>query len=420
MPARLTETAIAKAIREVAETKKRRDLSDDALEGLWLRLSPGGAKSWALQRRDREGRSRKFKLGDYPAMGIAEAREAARRLRVEVAAGADPVADRKRARAAGRDAKAGIGTLAAVLDIYGRHRGAQLKSWSHSRLRVERVFRDLLPRPVAALTAADLQLAADSYPAAQSAAFAVRTIRPALKWGVHRGYVPAGLAAIHAPAAVTRRKRVLTREELAAILPVLRAAGKPHATLLRFLLLTLARLGEAAGARWGDVDLSAGTWTILETKNGEPHVVPLSRQARALLEAIRPADAKPDGLIFCTGKDTRLGNWDRQAKAIQAASGTSGWHRHDLRRTGATLLGEMGVPPDLIEAALNHVAIRSQLAATYNRSRYRPQVAAALQRLADALDGIEAGTAEAAPRLRGAVELLRGARLPAAARRRTG
>jgi hypothetical protein len=47
--------------------------------------------------------------------------------------------------------------------------------------------------------------------------------------------------------------------------------------------------------------------------------------------------------------------------------------------------------PDIIEAALNHVAIRSQLAATYNRSRYRPQVAAALQRLADALDGIEAG-----------------------------
>lgn len=410
MPVRLTETAIAKAIREVAETKKRRDLSDDALEGLWLRLSPGGAKSWALQRRDREGRSRKFKLGDYPAMGIAEAREAARRLRVEVAAGADPVADRKRARAAGRDAKAGIGTLAAVLDIYGRHRGAQLKSWPHSRLRIERVFRDLLPRPVAALTAADLQLAADSYVASQSAAFAVRTVRPVLRWGAHRGYVPAGLAAIHAPATVTRRKRVLTREELAAVLPVLRA-GKSHAALLRFLLLTLARLGEAAGARWGDVDLPGGTWTIPETKNGEPHVVPLPRQARALLEAIRPADADPGGLIFCTGKGTPLGNWDRETKAIQAASGTTGWHRHDLRRTGATELGEMGVMPDVIEATLNHVAIRSPLATVYNRARYRPQVAAALQRLADALDGIEAGRVEAAPQQRRPVELLRPTRL---------
>ncbi len=53
--------------------------------------------------------------------------------------------------------------------------------------------------------------------------------------------------------------------------------------------------------------------------------------------------------------------------------------------------------PDIIEAALNHTAIRSQLAATYNRSRYRPQVAAALQRLADALDGIEAGAAKVVP-----------------------
>lgn len=61
------------------------------------------------------------------------------------------------------------------------------------------------------------------------------------------------------------------------------------------------------------------------------------------------------------------------------------------------MLGEMGETPDIIEAALNHVAIRSRLAATYNQARYRPQVAAALQRLADALDGIEAGGARVLP-----------------------
>jgi hypothetical protein len=87
----------------------------------------------------------------------------------------------------------------------------------------------------------------------------------------------------------------------------------------------------------------------------------------------------------------RLGNWDRETKAIAEASGTSGWHRHDLRRTGATMLGELGILPDIIEAALNHVAIRSPLAATYNRSRYQPEVATALQRLADELEIIENG-----------------------------
>jgi hypothetical protein len=72
--------------------------------------------------------------------------------------------------------------------------------------------------------------------------------------------------------------------------------------------------------------------------------------------------------------------------------GSSTWHRHDLRRTGATMLGELGILPDIVDAALNHVSIRSPLAATYNRSRYRPQVAAALQLLADELDEMIANT----------------------------
>jgi hypothetical protein len=56
-------------------------------------------------------------------------------------------------------------------------------------------------------------------------------------------------------------------------------------------------------------------------------------------------------------------------------------------------MGEAGELPHVIEAALNHTAVHSQLAATYNQARYRPEVAAALQRLADHLDGIEAGGA---------------------------
>ena len=160
-------------------------------------------------------------------------------------------------------------------------------------------------------------------------------------------------------------------------------------------------------ARRRDVNLEARTWTILETKNGEPHVVPLPQQAMELLRPRLPTDdagahgqPQPSAFIFATSTGAPLGNWDRETKALQEASGTKGWTRHDLRRTGATMLGEMGELPDIIEAALNHVTIHSHLAATYNRSRYRPQVAAALQRLADALDGIEAGAAKVVP-LRG-------------------
>ena len=58
------------------------------------------------------------------------------------------------------------------------------------------------------------------------------------------------------------------------------------------------------------------------------------------------------------------------------------------------MLGELGVDPHVVESALNHAAVHSSLAATYNQARYRPQVRAALQLLADRLDGIAAGAAE--------------------------
>ncbi len=232
----------------------------------------------------------------------------------------------------------------------------------------------------------------------------MRYVRPILKWGATRGYLAPEVATIHLPAPVKRRKRILTRDELAALLPVLRASSRPCAAALRFMLLTLTRRQETAMARWRDVNMEARTWAIVETKNGEPHVVPLSGQAMDLLRSRVPAgnagnpkNSDPSALIFGTATGAPLGNWDRETKILQEVSETKGWTRHDLRRTGATMLGEMGELPDIIEAALNHVSIHSPLAATYNRSRYRPQVAAALQRLADALDGIEAGAAPVVP-----------------------
>jgi hypothetical protein len=79
--------------------------------------------------------------------------------------------------------------------------------------------------------------------------------------------------------------------------------------------------------------------------------VPLSRQANSLLRALDPGSA--DELVFYTFTGGPISNWDRETKILQEASGTEGWTRHDLRCTGATMLGEMGELPDIIEAALN-------------------------------------------------------------------
>jgi integrase len=393
MPVNLTDTAIKAAKVRAVETKARVELVDAREAGLRLRMTPAGAQSWVLACRDPMGAMRRFPLGDYPAMGISQAREAAQTMRVDVRRGADPIAEARRKRAIGREARAGIGTLTALLDLYASKNGGSLKSWPECRRRIDSVFKAHLAKPLATMKLGDLQMTAEAHKAQQSAAAAVRYLRPVLRWASApgRGYVSADLTRIVPPATVRRRDRVLSRDELARLLPVLRQSDRPYAAAMLFMLLTLARREEVGAARWRTVDLKGATWTIAETKNGQPHVVPLSRQAVDLLRSLRPEEPEVDALVFATGTGRTLGNWDREAKALQEASETTDWTRHDLRRTGATMLGEMGELPDIIEAALNHVSIRSTVAATYNRSRYRPQVAAALQRLGDALEAIADG-----------------------------
>jgi integrase len=395
----ITETAISAAAKRAAAGKQRVELADKGHAGLRLRISPSGGKTWALACRDGEGRMRRFPLGAMPKMGLADARKAADTMRVAVRGGADPVAEGRRKRAIGRDAKEGIGTLAALVELYGKKRGNALKSWPDCKRRVESVFAKQMKRPVATMRRVDLQFEADNWPSAQSAAAAVRYIRPILKWASRGGreYVARDLADLTPPATVGRRERVLSRDELSRLLPVLRASERPYGRSMLLMLLTACRREEAGAARWRDVDFDASTWTIPETKNGKKHVVPLSRQAAGLLAGMKPNGAKPEDLIFSTTGGLRLANWDKGTQPLQTASKTEGWTRHDLRRTAATLMGELGEQPHVIEAALNHAAVHSQLAATYNQARYRPEVETALQRLADALDGIVAGGAEVVP-----------------------
>ena len=321
MAGHLTEALIAKAVREAREADGLKELPDPGQRGLWLRITKTGTKTWALRARDQTGRFRSFVLGHHPQMGLSEAREEARKLRVQVRAGADPATQRRAARrtlavSPQPRVEPPVDTLRAVLATYEAQRGKELKSWAHSRKRVDRVFAALLPRSVQNLTAAEFQITADRFPARQSASFAVRTLRPVLHWAAKRGYCPPALAEFEQPATVRQRHRVLSRNELAALLPMLGRGPEAHGACLHFMLLTASRLGEAAGARWRDVDWQVGTWTVPRehAKSDQAHIVPLSRQAITLLRRRQPMDAQPDALIFAAGTGAPLGNWDRAGK----------------------------------------------------------------------------------------------------------
>jgi integrase len=387
--------------------------ADSACPGLRLRLSHGGTATWVLGCRDASGKMRRFKLGAYPAIGLAEARDLARQRREEVRRGADPIRDARRVRQVATTSVPKPASLAVLLDGYAKDVGARRRSWPEARRRIEDVFKAHLSRVTLEITAAELQLTVDAHGSRSSAGAAVRYIRPVLKWGTKRGLIIRGTGeSLDQPdGALTVRRRRLSRDEMRAILRNLDQAGG-YGEVLRWLFLTGCRLNEACDMRWQDVDLHTGLWTIPITKQDKVHVVPLPQQALARLRELLSVKnlvqhAVSAALVFTNTRGGKLVNWDRATKAVHRASSTSGWHRHDIRRSVASLMGDIGVPPHVIEVSLGHVlrsssdgSTLSRVATVYNTSRYRREHAEALQQLADELDLIEQGSKQASGLLR--------------------
>jgi integrase len=252
------------------------------------------------------------------------------------------------------------------------------------------VFAPLAGRPALDLTLAELQRTVDAHPSKACAAQAVRFLRPALKWAAKRGLFPPGLAReLEQPKGSRRvRQRVLSAAELRAVVAALDSSDLvgPYADCMRWLLWTGCRLSEAVGATTAEI--ADGVWTVpaSRTKAGRDHAVPLPRPAQAFLSELRRG---PGERLFPNQAGGLLDNWDRFQKRLFAASGTAGWHRHDLRRTVATALGEAGIAPHVVEIVLGHAVPHSALASVYNTSRYRDEHRAALQLWADRLDDLK-------------------------------
>jgi integrase len=151
--------------------------------------------------------------------------------------------------------------------------------------------------------------------------------------------------------------------------------------ILKLLMLTGQRAGEIAGLRWSEVDAERNVISLPgeRTKNGRPHEIPIARAARELLEA-RPHIAGRD-LVF--GKwGGRFTGWAKPRLALDERTGPlPHWVIHDLRRSVATGMADIGIQPHIIEAVLNHVSgHKGGIAGIYNRAQYATEKAQALAR----------------------------------------
>jgi integrase len=181
------------------------------------------------------------------------------------------------------------------------------------------------------------------------------------------------------------RDRTLTQAELTAILKALNA--DPFSEIVRLLILTGQRRSEIGGLRLSEVDLQRGLIVLPpdRTKNSRQHELPMSTQVRAIIER------QPRQGEFVFGR--RWTSWsDSKADLDTRLNGMPAWRLHDLRRTAATQMAELGVLPHIIEAILNHVSgHKSGVAGIYNRARYADEMRSALQRWADHLDTLLGG-----------------------------
>jgi integrase len=156
------------------------------------------------------------------------------------------------------------------------------------------------------------------------------------------------------------------------------APENDYGRIVKLLMLTAQRREEIGSLAWSEIDTARKLITLPpdRTKNSRPHDVPLSDSAMAVLESTPPRVGRP--LMFGSGKGGYSG-WSKSKEALDGAAKVAPWTLHDLRRTAATRMADIGVQPHVIEAVLNHVSgHKSGVAGIYNRSSYAVEKRAAL------------------------------------------
>ena len=333
-----------------------------------------------------------MKLGGYPAISLADAREAAREVFSETGKGGDPAAAR---RATGQAAEANTLSLIArqFITRYAKRRN---RSWQETERILERyVLPEWGDRPISEITRRDILDLLDGMVDRGVPVMAKQThatIRKLFYWALDRDIISTSpCVRVPVPGAAAERDRVLTDEELRAVWLACDPLGWPFGAVVRLLILTAQRRDEVATTEWGDLDLDQRLWTIpgRRTKNGQTQEVPLCAAAVSILSEVPRTS---DVFVFSTDGRVPVAGFSTAKRRLDALCGVSDWVLHDLRRTTATGLARLGEAPHVVEKVLNHKSgTVSGVAAIYNRHGYLDEKRQALDAWARRVNAIVTG-----------------------------
>jgi integrase len=366
------------------------------------------------------------RIGDYPAMTLAKAREIAREWREDIRQGIDPkVKEASRQR---QEERRRADTFAAAFDAFADDHLSTLRT---GKVVKGVIAKHVVPkwgsRPISEIRRADvnelIRALRKEMPIGANRVLAY--LKKFFGWAVDQELIEASpAAAVKRPSKEVKRDRVLTDLEIRAIWLACGELGA-FGRAFRCMLATGQRRTEVGAMTWKEIDLQEKNWALARhrTKADRAHDIPLSDLAASIIEA----SPNLGGFVFTTGrsaparagsdaKPVAISGWSKaktaldrlsleKAQALAAERGDdppeniADWHLHDLRRTCATHLAKLGVDRVVIAKVLNHA--ENEVTAIYDRHRYDLEKRRALDlwgaRLTAIVEGTDGGNVVSLP-----------------------
>ena len=389
-----------RAIRNFKPQSKTKRLSDSG--GLYLEISPSGSKWWRLKYRY-DGKEKRLALGVFPRVTLKEARAGRDDARRMLDKGNDPGEARKAAKAARTELNAD--SFEVVAQDWLKKFSPNWVESSASKI-LSRMERDIFPwlgnRPIRQITPPELLTVVrriEARGALETAHRALQNCGQVFRYAVATGRAERNpVADLRGALPPTKEKHHASITEPKAIGALLRAIdGYQGNNVTRYALklapLVFVRPGELRRAEWVEVDLEKAEWRLPAEKMKAriPHVVPLSRQALAVLRELQPLTGRGKHLFpSLRGRERAMSE-----NTVNAALRRMGYSKgdmtgHGFRSMASTILNEQGWNRDAIERQLAH-GERDPVRAAYNYAEHLPERRKMMQSWASYLDGLRIG-----------------------------
>lgn len=371
--------------------------------GLYLQIQPNGSKLWRYRYRI-GGKENVFAIGSYPELSLAEARAERDRARALVKRGIHPLHERKVQLA--KQLAENADTVEAVARDWLESKRSTWADKTYAEVR--RVFEAEVFPAIGVLPIRQVQsnpqLILSILEKIHRRGAEVVAVQLRQHLSAMFRYAIAKLRADIDPAAALKgaiiRPRVqhrttLGRADIPVFLQKVDASGsrRPTKIALRLLLYLFPRPSELRLSEWPEWDLQAAEWRIPaeRMKMGDPHIVPLPRQAIALLDELHELTGHLP-VLFPNMKDRHRPMSGSTLNAALAAMGYGAGElsAHGFRGTASTILHELGFEPLAIERQLAHQE-RNQVKKAYNHAQFLPERRRMMQAWADFVDGLAAG-----------------------------